>query len=96
MDTGKDEGSLPQSSGPPSRKKFVIPLEEDEIPPAGVRARTWELLGVKGTVRDPRDHDVSLGLGYFGKITCCPLKASISPSVKRDDRVVKRGLSHTL
>lgn len=60
MDTGKDEGSLPQSSGPPTKKKFVIPLEEDEIPPAGVRARTWGLLGVKGTVRDPWDHGVSL------------------------------------
>uniref|UniRef100_A0A8C2LBP2 ERCC excision repair 1, endonuclease non-catalytic subunit n=1 Tax=Cricetulus griseus TaxID=10029 RepID=A0A8C2LBP2_CRIGR len=32
MDLGKDEGSLPQ----PTRKKFVIPLE-DEAPPAGVR-----------------------------------------------------------
>ncbi|XP_052617167.1 DNA excision repair protein ERCC-1 isoform X1 [Peromyscus californicus insignis] len=39
MDPGKDEGSRPQPSGPPTRKKFVIPLEEDEIPPAGVRAK---------------------------------------------------------
>ncbi|KAL6083684.1 hypothetical protein STEG23_027675 [Scotinomys teguina] len=38
MDPGKDEGSLPQPSGPPTRKKFVIPLEEDEIPPAGVKS----------------------------------------------------------
>lgn len=60
MDTGKDEGSLPQSSGPPTRKKFIIPLEEDEIPPAGVRARTWGLLGIKGTVTNPWDHGVSL------------------------------------
>ncbi|MEJ1286290.1 excision repair cross-complementing rodent repair deficiency complementation group 1 [Cricetulus griseus] len=32
MDLGKDEGSLPQ----PTRKKFVIPLE-DEAPPAGAK-----------------------------------------------------------
>lgn len=41
MDLGKDEGSLPQ----PTRKKFVIPLE-DEAPPAGVRARAWGTPGV--------------------------------------------------
>lgn len=41
MDPGKDKESLPQPSGPPTRKKFVIPLEEDEVPPAGVRAKTW-------------------------------------------------------
>lgn len=33
MDPGKEEESQPQ----PTRKKFVIPLEEDEVPPAGVK-----------------------------------------------------------
>ncbi|XP_036039282.1 DNA excision repair protein ERCC-1 isoform X2 [Onychomys torridus] len=37
MDPGKDEGSPPQPSGRPTRKKFVISLEEDEVPPAGAR-----------------------------------------------------------
>lgn len=60
MDPAKDEGGRPQPPGPPTRKKFVIPLEEDEIPPAGVRARTWALLGVKGTARELRDRGVSL------------------------------------
>ncbi|XP_005086362.1 DNA excision repair protein ERCC-1 [Mesocricetus auratus] len=36
MDLGKDEGSLPPPSGPPTRKKFVIPLEE-EVPAAGAK-----------------------------------------------------------
>ncbi|XP_030797829.1 DNA excision repair protein ERCC-1 isoform X2 [Rhinopithecus roxellana] len=36
MDPGKDKEGVPQPSGPPARKKFVIPLDEDEIPP-GVR-----------------------------------------------------------
>lgn len=53
MDPGKDEESRPQPSGPPTRKKFVIPLEEDEVPAARVRAKTWGLLGVKGTVSAP-------------------------------------------
>lgn len=47
MDPGKDEESRPQPSGPPTRRKFVIPLEEEEVPCAGVRAKTWGLLGVK-------------------------------------------------
>ncbi|XP_063557526.1 DNA excision repair protein ERCC-1 isoform X3 [Gorilla gorilla gorilla] len=33
MDPGKDKEGVPQPSGPPARKKFVIPLDEDEIPP---------------------------------------------------------------
>lgn len=37
MDPGKDEESRPQPSGPPTRKKFVIPLEEDEAPSAGAK-----------------------------------------------------------
>ncbi|XP_052027625.1 DNA excision repair protein ERCC-1 [Apodemus sylvaticus] len=37
MDPGKDEESRPQPSGPPTRKKFVIPLEEDEVPSAGAK-----------------------------------------------------------
>ncbi|XP_026313103.1 DNA excision repair protein ERCC-1 isoform X2 [Piliocolobus tephrosceles] len=36
MDPGKDKEGVLQPSGPPARKKFVIPLDEDEIPP-GVR-----------------------------------------------------------
>ncbi|XP_032033920.2 DNA excision repair protein ERCC-1 isoform X2 [Hylobates moloch] len=36
MDPGKDKEGVPQPSGPPARKKFVIPLDEDEVPP-GVR-----------------------------------------------------------
>lgn len=90
MDPGKDEESRPQPSGPPARKKFVIPLEEDEVPSARVRAKTWRLLGVKGTVRDPWDYGVSVGLGCFGKITCRALQSSGCPLVKWHDRVVKR------
>ncbi|OBS64853.1 hypothetical protein A6R68_06602, partial [Neotoma lepida] len=37
MDPGKDDRSLPQPSGPPTRKKFVIPMEEDEVPPPGAK-----------------------------------------------------------
>lgn len=37
MDPGKDEESRPQPSGPPTRRKFVIPLEEEEVPCAGVK-----------------------------------------------------------
>ncbi|XP_026313102.1 DNA excision repair protein ERCC-1 isoform X1 [Piliocolobus tephrosceles] len=33
MDPGKDKEGVLQPSGPPARKKFVIPLDEDEIPP---------------------------------------------------------------
>ncbi|KAL4831351.1 hypothetical protein H8958_010550 [Nasalis larvatus] len=33
MDPGKDKEGVPQPSGPPARKKFVILLDEDEIPP---------------------------------------------------------------
>nr|XP_055107152.1 DNA excision repair protein ERCC-1 isoform X7 [Symphalangus syndactylus] len=33
MDPGKDKEGVPQPSGPPARKKFVIPLDEDEVPP---------------------------------------------------------------
>lgn len=51
MDPGKEEKSRPQPSGPPARKKFVIPLEEDEVPPAGVRARTWGLWVVENLRR---------------------------------------------
>ncbi|XP_051018475.1 DNA excision repair protein ERCC-1 isoform X1 [Acomys russatus] len=37
MDPGKEKESRPQPSEPPTRKKFVIPLEEDEVPPAGAK-----------------------------------------------------------
>uniref|UniRef100_A0A8C5YBN7 ERCC excision repair 1, endonuclease non-catalytic subunit n=1 Tax=Microcebus murinus TaxID=30608 RepID=A0A8C5YBN7_MICMU len=37
MDPGKDEEGVPQPAGPPTRKKFVIPLDEDEVPPAGAK-----------------------------------------------------------
>ncbi|GAB1291651.1 DNA excision repair protein ERCC-1 [Apodemus speciosus] len=37
MDPGKDEDSRSQPPGPPTRKKFVIPLEEDEVPCAGAK-----------------------------------------------------------
>uniref|UniRef100_A0A2K5KUF7 DNA excision repair protein ERCC-1 n=1 Tax=Cercocebus atys TaxID=9531 RepID=A0A2K5KUF7_CERAT len=33
MDPGKDKEGVPQPSGPPARRKFVIPLDEDEVPP---------------------------------------------------------------
>uniref|UniRef100_A0A8C6W9K8 DNA excision repair protein ERCC-1 n=1 Tax=Nannospalax galili TaxID=1026970 RepID=A0A8C6W9K8_NANGA len=38
MDPGKDEEGLPQPLAPHSRKKFVIPLDEDEVPPAGAKS----------------------------------------------------------
>uniref|UniRef100_A0A2K5DRP8 ERCC excision repair 1, endonuclease non-catalytic subunit n=1 Tax=Aotus nancymaae TaxID=37293 RepID=A0A2K5DRP8_AOTNA len=34
MDPGKDKEGVPQPAGPPARKKFVIPLDEDTVPPA--------------------------------------------------------------
>uniref|UniRef100_A0A2K6V181 ERCC excision repair 1, endonuclease non-catalytic subunit n=1 Tax=Saimiri boliviensis boliviensis TaxID=39432 RepID=A0A2K6V181_SAIBB len=34
MDPGKDKEGVPQPAGPPARKKFVIPLAEDAVPPA--------------------------------------------------------------
>ncbi|KAK2088693.1 Excision repair cross-complementation group 1 [Saguinus oedipus] len=34
MDRGKDKEGVPQPAGPPARKKFVIPLDEDAVPPA--------------------------------------------------------------
>ncbi|XP_004873241.1 DNA excision repair protein ERCC-1 isoform X3 [Heterocephalus glaber] len=37
MDPEKDEEGAPQPAGPPSRKKFVIPLDEDEVPPPGAK-----------------------------------------------------------
>ncbi|XP_005001376.1 DNA excision repair protein ERCC-1 isoform X1 [Cavia porcellus] len=33
MDPEKDEEGTPKPAGPPSRKKFVIPLDQDEVPP---------------------------------------------------------------
>ncbi|XP_065390671.1 DNA excision repair protein ERCC-1 isoform X2 [Macaca fascicularis] len=33
MDPGKDKEGVPQPSVPPARRKFVIPLDEDEVPP---------------------------------------------------------------
>lgn len=82
MDPGKDEENRPQPSGPPTRKKFVIPLEEDEAPSSGVRTRTWGFLGVKGTVKDPWDNGVSLGLGCLGKITGRAFESLGFPVVK--------------
>ncbi|XP_023374726.1 DNA excision repair protein ERCC-1 [Otolemur garnettii] len=32
MDPGKDQEGVRQPAGPPTRKKFVIPLDEDEVP----------------------------------------------------------------
>ncbi|XP_012508892.1 PREDICTED: DNA excision repair protein ERCC-1 isoform X1 [Propithecus coquereli] len=37
MDPGKDEEGVPRPAGPPTRKKFVIPLDEDKVPPAGAK-----------------------------------------------------------
>ncbi|XP_006901295.1 PREDICTED: DNA excision repair protein ERCC-1 isoform X2 [Elephantulus edwardii] len=37
MDPGKDEKGVPQPPGLPSRKKFVIPLDDDEVPPPGAK-----------------------------------------------------------
>uniref|UniRef100_A0A8C0X923 ERCC1-like central domain-containing protein n=1 Tax=Castor canadensis TaxID=51338 RepID=A0A8C0X923_CASCN len=37
MDPEKGEEGVPQPAGPPTRKKFIIPLDEDEVPPAGAK-----------------------------------------------------------
>ncbi|XP_008575973.1 PREDICTED: DNA excision repair protein ERCC-1 [Galeopterus variegatus] len=37
MDPGKNEEGVPPPAGPPTKKKFVIPLDEDEVPPAGAK-----------------------------------------------------------
>lgn len=36
QDLGMDEEGVRQPAGPPARKKFFIPLDEDAVPPAGV------------------------------------------------------------
>lgn len=37
MDPGEAEEGVPPPAGAPPRKRFVIPLEEDEAPPAGAK-----------------------------------------------------------
>lgn len=37
MDPEKSEEGAPQPSGPPARKKFDVPLDEDEVPPPGAK-----------------------------------------------------------
>ncbi|XP_012888198.1 PREDICTED: DNA excision repair protein ERCC-1 isoform X2 [Dipodomys ordii] len=37
MDPGKGEEGAPPPDGPPTRKKFVIPLDEGEVPPVGAK-----------------------------------------------------------
>ncbi|XP_006871398.1 PREDICTED: DNA excision repair protein ERCC-1 [Chrysochloris asiatica] len=37
MDPGKEEEKVPQPLGLHQKKKFVIPLDEDEVPPAGAK-----------------------------------------------------------
>ncbi|XP_037372684.1 DNA excision repair protein ERCC-1 isoform X2 [Talpa occidentalis] len=34
---GMDRDGVPQPAGPPTRKKFIIPLDEDEAPPPGAK-----------------------------------------------------------
>uniref|UniRef100_A0A9L0RRM3 DNA excision repair protein ERCC-1 n=2 Tax=Equus caballus TaxID=9796 RepID=A0A9L0RRM3_HORSE len=36
-DLGMDQEAVRQPAGPPTRKKFLIPLDEDEVPPAGAK-----------------------------------------------------------
>lgn len=45
---GMDEEGVRQPSGPPARKKFFIPLGEDEAPPAGVGRGDEENTGELG------------------------------------------------
>ncbi|XP_076987550.1 DNA excision repair protein ERCC-1 isoform X2 [Tamandua tetradactyla] len=37
MDPGKDREGVPQPAEPPKRKKFIIPLDEVEVPPVGAK-----------------------------------------------------------
>lgn len=56
---GMDEGGVRPPAEPPTRKKFLIPLDGDEAPPAGVGQRAgagvkgvggrWEGCGGRGT-----------------------------------------------
>jgi hypothetical protein len=48
MDPEKGEEGVPQPAGPPTRKKFIIPLDEDEVPPAGVGREDGGPLGGAG------------------------------------------------
>lgn len=88
----EEGGQKPAAS--PTRKKFVIPLDEDEVPPPGVG------LGDEGTARrlgggrsaEKGGQDGAFGttvwvrkcwgLGHLEKTVLCPLQVSFSLPVK--------------
>ncbi|XP_037675678.1 DNA excision repair protein ERCC-1 isoform X1 [Choloepus didactylus] len=51
MDPGKDGEGMPQPAEPPKRKKFIIPVDEDEVPPVGAKPlfRSTQSLPTKET-----------------------------------------------
>lgn len=60
-----DEERVEKPAGPPTRKKFLIPVDEDEVPPPGVglgdggtAGRLGGWLGGRGTGRGLWDHSV--------------------------------------
>lgn len=88
-----DQEAVRQPTGPPTRKKFLIPLDEDEVPPAGVgrgdggaAGRLRGVVGRKGDrngpVRPQRGFGKCWGVSHLGKIAPCPVQVSIPLSVK--------------
>ena len=64
-DLAMDEEGVQKPTGPPTRKKFLIPVDEDEVPPpavglrdGGTAGRLGGWLGGRGTRRGLWDHSV--------------------------------------
>lgn len=55
MEPGKAEEGVPPAAGPPVRKRFVIPLDDEEVPPAGAKPlfKSTRSLATSGTPETP-------------------------------------------
>nr|XP_037847761.1 DNA excision repair protein ERCC-1 isoform X1 [Chlorocebus sabaeus]XP_037847762.1 DNA excision repair protein ERCC-1 isoform X1 [Chlorocebus sabaeus] len=74
MDPGKDKEGVPQPSGPPARRKFVIPLDEDEVPPGVVPVSPsvkW-MIGSKRGLRQRPDTGIQQAKPLFKSTQSLP------------------------